>query len=184
VKLPLAFAVIALITLSGCDRALKFADSVRAKERSGDGMPAYPGPLVVEIPDGGYETFLQQSGRLVVVDFYANWSGPSRQFAALCDKIAAERGGVVIVGKVNIEQFRELAKREGVKNVPDVRIYREGHLLERFVGLPDEAEMRQKVLKHAKGLSLAALLARENTQHQATTQPMAKDWMPPGLRRR
>ncbi|MEO8614305.1 MAG: thioredoxin family protein [Luteolibacter sp.] len=173
-----------MISLPGCERVRKLADSVGKKAPAVGNVPANIGPLIVEIPDGAYETFLKQKDRLVIVDFDADWSGPSKQLATLCEKITTERGGVVIVGKVNVDHFRELAKIEGVQNVPDVRIYRNGRMVERFVGLPDEDEMRQKVDFHAKGLTVAALLARGNPAPHPTTQPMTKDWIPEGVRRR
>ncbi len=120
------------------------------------------GPLIVEIPDGAYETFLKQPDRLAIVDFDADGSGPSKQPATLFEIISTEQRGVVIGGKVNVDRFRELAKLEGIQNVPDVRIYRNGWVEERFVGLPDEDEMRQKVDFHAKGPAVAAQLARGN----------------------
>ena len=101
-KLPLAFAVIALITLSGCDRVLKLADSVGKKERSPTTAPANPGPLVVEVPDGGFDTFILQQNRLVIIDFTADWCGPCRQLAPLLDQIAKEKQGVVVVGKIDV----------------------------------------------------------------------------------
>ena len=176
--------MIATISLTGCERVRKLVNSGSKKAPATGGVPANIGPLIVEIPDGGYETFLKQRDRLVIVDFDADWSGPSKQLATLCEKITAERGGVVIVGKVNVDHFRELAKLEGVQNVPDVRFYRDGRMVERFVGLPDEDEMRQKVDFHAKGLTLAALLTRGNPAPQPKTQPMTKDWIPDGVRRR
>ncbi len=183
-KFALAFAMLAMISLPSCERVRKIVNSAGKKAPAESGVHPNIGPLIVEIPDGGYETFLKQTDQLVIVDFDADWSGPSKQLATLCEKITTERGGVVIVGKVNVDHFRELAKLEGVQNVPDVRIYRNGRMVERFVGLPDEDEMRQKVDFHAKGLTVSALLAKGNAAPHPTTQPMTKDWMPDGLRRR
>jgi len=184
VKLPLAFAVIALITLSGCDRVRKLADSVGKKAGSPTTAPANLGPLVMEVPDGGFDTFVLQENRLVIIDFTADWCGPCRQLAPLLDQITKEKQGVVVVGKIDVDRFRNLATREGVKNIPDIRIYRSGRLVEKFIGLRDEFEVRQMVETHSKGLSPAALVAQAGQTPQATTQPMTKDWMPPGLRRR
>jgi len=84
----------------------------------------------------------------------------------------------------SIDRFRSLATREGVKNIPDIRIYRSGRLVEKFIGLRDEPEVREMVETHTKGLSPAALVAQPGHAPQAITQPMTKDWMPSGVRRR
>ncbi len=183
-KLPLAFAVIALITLSGCDHIRKLADSVGKKERSSATAPANLGPLVVDVPDGGLDSFILQQNRLAIVFFTAEWSGPSRQIDPLLEHITQEKMGVVVVGKIDVDRFRNLATREGVRNLPEIRIYRRGRLVDKFIGLRDESEVRQMVETHTKGLSPAALVAQAESAPQAITQPMTKDWMPSGVRRR
>ncbi len=183
-KPPLVFTVIALVTLSGCDRVRNLADAVGKKDRTPVNAPANLGPLVVEVPDGGFDTFILQKNRLVIIDFTADWCGPCRQLAPLLDQITKEKEGVVVVGKIDVDRFRDLATREGVKNIPDIRIYRDGRLVEKFIGLRDESEVRQMVEIHSKGLTPAALVAQANEPRQAVTQPMTKDWMPSGIRRR
>ena len=181
-KLPLAFVVIALITLSGCDRVRKLTENVGKKEGSAASAPANLGPLVVDIPDGGFDTFTQQEHRLVIVDFCADWNGESRQLMPLWDKLTEEKQGVVVVGKVDVDQFRNLATREGVKNIPDVRIYRDGRQVGKFIGLRDESEIREMVETYAKGLTAAAIPSKTGADPHPTTQPMTKDWMPSGVR--
>ncbi len=183
-KLALAFVVTALFTLSGCDRVRKLADSAGKKEGSPTTALASLGPLVMEVPDGGFDTFTLQENRLVIIDFTADWCGPCRQLAPLLDQITKEKQGVVVVGKIDVDRFRNLATREGVKDLPDIRIYRGGHLVEKFIGLRDESEVREMVETHSKGLSPAALVTHAGQPPQAKTGPMTKDWMPPGLRRR
>ena len=63
--------MVSMISLSSCERAHKLADSLGKKAPEAGSLPANIGPLIVEIPDGGYEIFLKQKDRLVIVDFDA-----------------------------------------------------------------------------------------------------------------
>ncbi len=188
-KLPLACVAVILIVSSGCDRVRTLADRVGKKEPGGANAPADLGPLVSEIPEGAFNTFIHQRNRLVIVDFHADWCGPCRQLAPLLDQITREMGGLVVVGKVDVDRQSELAATHGVKSIPDVRMYRDGRLVDKFVGLPDNDEVRRRIATHSKGLSIEALASREDDATSAPKppplmRPESGDWIPEGMRRR
>jgi thioredoxin len=144
------------------------------------------GSWVTAIPQGGYDSFRLQSGKVVVIDFYADWCGSCRKLSPILDKIASEHGGKILIGKVDVDQNRELASSEGVRSIPDIRIFRDGREVDRFIELPEESEVRRRLDAHVKGLPEKAPAADEAKPEtpQPTAQPMSKDWLPPGMQRR
>lgn len=60
----------------------------------------------------------------VVVDFWAEWCGPCKDFAKVCEKAAAEHKDVVFAS-VNIDQEPELAKDFAVRSIPFILILRQ-----------------------------------------------------------
>lgn len=174
--------MIALCVLSSCEKVRNLMPKSEAKPPP---AAVSMGAWVSEIPEGAYDTFPLQSGKVVVVDFYADWCGPCRRLAPILDRIATEHGGSVVIGKVNIDKFSQLASQEKVRSIPDVRIYRDGKRVDQFIGLPEESEIRRRIEGHLEGLP--ALAAEESVKPKPTeplTQPMSKDWMPPGVKRR
>jgi thioredoxin len=180
-------AVFALCGLSSCDKARTLAKQLGKKEEPIPAATPHSGALVSEISQGSYNTFPMQRGRVVIVDFHAEWCGPCRQLGPILEKIANEKQGLVLVGKVNVDHNKQLAADEGVRGIPDVRIYRDGKLVDKFVGLPSESDVRQRIESQLKGLPPVAPAAAESTKSKTAepvTTPMSKDWLPNGMKRR
>lgn len=60
----------------------------------------------------------------VLIDFWASWCGPCRQFAPVYDK-AAEENPDLVFGKVDTEAQPELAAAFGIQSIPTLMIVRD-----------------------------------------------------------
>lgn len=72
------------------------------------------------------------SGRCVV-DFWASWCGPCRMVGPIVDEIAAQRTDIK-VGKINVEEQRELAAAFRVMSIPTLVVMKDGQIVEKAVG--------------------------------------------------
>ena len=80
------------------------------------------------------------SGKLVMVDFWAVWCGPCRMLSPVIEDIAKKYEGKAIIGKVNVDEEQELAIRNAVMSIPTVVFYKNGKEIARKVGvMPDKA---------------------------------------------
>ena len=79
----------------------------------------------------------------VLVDFWATWCGPCRMLAPLIEEIANEYAGKVKVGKVNVDDERELALEYGVSSIPTVMVFQNGEVKETSVGYRPKEEIEQ-----------------------------------------
>ena len=79
----------------------------------------------------------------VLVDFWATWCGPCRMLAPVIEEIANEYAGKVKVGKVNVDDERELALEYGVSSIPTVMVFQNGEVKETSVGYRPKEDIEQ-----------------------------------------
>ena len=77
----------------------------------------------------------------VLVDFWATWCGPCRMLAPVIEEIAKEYEGKIKVGKVNVDEERELAIQFGVSSIPTVMVFRNGEIKATSVGYRPKEEL-------------------------------------------
>ena len=74
-------------------------------------------------------------GKLMMVDFWADWCGPCKMLGPVIDGLAAQYAGKAVVGKVNVDEEQELAIRYGVMSIPTVIFFKDGKEIDRKVGV-------------------------------------------------
>lgn len=73
----------------------------------------------------------------VIVDFWAAWCGPCRQFAPAFEKASSQHSDIVF-GKVDTEAQPELAEFFNIRSIPTLMVFRENVVLYSQAGaLPD-----------------------------------------------
>ncbi len=103
---------------------------------------------VVEITDANFETEVTNSDVPVLVDFWATWCQPCLMLSPTIDALATEYAGKVKIGKVNIDQNRQLPVKYRVGSIPTLMVFKGGQLVETVMGAQPKERLATMLNKH------------------------------------
>ena len=89
---------------------------------------------IMHVTKNNFQEEVIQSDRPVLLDFWANWCGPCRMVGPVVEEIARERPDVK-VGKIDVDEQRELAAAFQIMSIPTLVVMQDGKVTQQVVGL-------------------------------------------------
>lgn len=86
-----------------------------------------------------FDEKISASSEPILVDFWAEWCGPCKMIAPVLDEIADENVGKITIGKVNVDENPDLARRFEVMSIPTLIVFKDGEPVKRLVGAKNKA---------------------------------------------
>ena len=93
-----------------------------------------------------------ENNDIVIIDFWAEWCGPCKQYAPIFEKLSNEYPDIVFA-KVNTEEQRELAGYFQIQSIPTTIIFREKIGIFQQPGLLPEEALKE-ILDKVKELDM------------------------------
>jgi len=95
------------------------------------------------------ENVLEQSKDIpVVADFWASWCMPCQMLGPVLEKIEKDYAGKIILAKINVDDAKEAATEYGIMSIPSVKMFRDGHVVDEFMGSIPEEKIREWIDKN------------------------------------
>jgi len=83
---------------------------------------------------------------VVLIDFFAEWCMPCMMMSPIIDDLSEKLSGKVKFAKVNVgEGGQDLAQKFNVSSIPNFTVFKDGKVVEQFVGSMTEEDLEQKL---------------------------------------
>jgi len=111
----------------------------------------------VAFDKSAFEAAIVAEDSFVLVDFWAEWCGPCRQFGPIYERVSDKHPDITFA-KVDTEQEQELSAMAGIKSIPTLMMFRDGILLFNQAGAAPESAL-EDIIAQARNLDMNAIRA-------------------------
>lgn len=90
--------------------------------------------MAINLTSANFASEVIDSDQPVLVDFWAEWCGPCKMIGPVLDQLSGEIEGQAKIGKVNVDNARDLAVQYNVKSIPLLLFFKNGEVKDQIVG--------------------------------------------------
>jgi thioredoxin 1 len=85
------------------------------------------------------------SGKKVIVEFWAEWCGPCKMMKPIFEKVSTENETEVEMYTMNVDLNKEFSSTLGIRSIPTVKMFNEGNVVDTRVGVMAENNIKSLV---------------------------------------
>jgi thioredoxin 1 len=101
-----------------------------------------------DVTDQDFDQKVMQSDKPVLIDFWAEWCVPCHMVSPVVEEIARDHAGALSVGKLNVDDNPETARRYGVMSIPTLIVFKDGQEKARVVGARGKDAILREIEPH------------------------------------
>ena len=94
------------------------------------------------VTDENFDEVIKSNG-LILIDFWAEWSGPCKRVSPILDEISKEHG--ILVGKLNIDENPLKPVEYSVTSIPTMVLFEDGVVIKTIIGAKPKHKMLEEL---------------------------------------
>jgi thioredoxin 1 len=98
----------------------------------------------VILTDSNFDEVIN-SGKPVLVDFWAEWCGPCKMIGPVVEELAGDYDGKAVVAKLNVDENPQTTAKFGVRSIPTLLVFKGGQIVDKQVGAVPKSVLNQKL---------------------------------------
>jgi len=108
-------------------------------------------PSIVHTSDATFDKDVLKSDKPVLLDFWAEWCGPCKMIAPTLAEIATEQRGKLTIGKLNVDDNPDTARKYEVMSITTLMVFNNGSLEKRLVGARSKGQLLAELAQFIGG---------------------------------
>ena len=101
--------------------------------------------MAVEFTNDNFKEKVLDAKGAALVDFWAEWCGPCRLIGPVVEDLSKEYDGKATIGKLNVDENREIAAQYGIMSIPTLLFFKDGQLVDKHVGVASKGDLKKKL---------------------------------------
>ena len=98
--------------------------------------------------NSNFATEIENHNGLALVDFWAIWCMPCKMVEPSIKQIAEDYKGRIKVGRINVDENREIASKFGIMSIPTLMIFKDGKMVDTIIGAVPKSVIESKLKQH------------------------------------
>jgi len=81
------------------------------------------------------------SGKKVIVEFWAEWCGPCKMMKPLFERVASQNTSNVEMYTMNVDLNKEIGASLGIRSIPTIKVFQNSNIIDTRVGMMNEGQI-------------------------------------------